>query len=258
MEDASGIKNIFWFGTAIIFISVLSVVLIVIIYQNQMLKIKNQQSKTKLDAALQSEKQERSRIASDLHDGVSGDLNAVRNYIAILAKSLKDSQAIYLLSEMEEAVENAAENIQNISNNLMPPLLESHGLIATLKTYFARIKKSQNIFIDEIHEKDFIKVPTEDAYEIYRIIQELISNSLKHGKANHLTIKTRIDADSLLITIKDNGKEFNVPENLKRSEGMGLKNISTRILKLNASLEHTFLDHHNITKIDYHVENCDC
>ncbi len=258
MEDAAGLKNMFWFGTAIIFISVLSVVLIVIIYQNRMLKIKDQQSKAKLDAALESEKQERSRIASDLHDGVSGDLNAVRNYIAILSKSLEDRQAIHLLSDMEEAVENAIGNVQCISYNLMPPLLESHGLIITLQSFLTRVKKSENILIDEFYQADFVNISPQYAYEIYRIVQELISNTIKHGKANHLLIQITIDIDRLLISITDNGKEFNLAENLKSSRGMGLKNIAARMMKLNASLEHEFLNEHNVTKIKYHVTDRDC
>lgn len=258
MENESKLDGLIWLGTAIIFISVLSVIVIVIIHQNRILKVKDQQSKAKLDAALESEKQERSRIASDLHDGVSGDLNAVRNYIAIMSKTLEGTEAIHLINDMEEAVENAVANVQCISYNLMPPLLQSHGLISTLQSFFSRVRKSQNILINEVYEMDFVNMSSQNAYEMYRIVQELISNTVKHGKANHLVIQLTIDVDRLLISITDNGKEFNLAENLKSSRGMGLKNIAARMMKLNASLEHEFLNQHNVTKLKYHVTDRDC
>jgi signal transduction histidine kinase len=255
MENESKLSGLVWLGTAIIFISVLSVILIVIIHQNRILKIREQESKARLNTALESEKQERFRIASNLHDGISGDLNAVRNYIAILSGTLKDANAIHLLGEMEEAVKNAAENIQNISYNLMPPMLESHGLITTLQSYLARIRKSHNINICEVYDAGLVNIPTPDAYEMYRIIQEVISNTIKHGKANFLEVAVTGYEKDLLFTITDNGHEFNISEKLHSCTGMGLKNISARLLKLNTKLEHTFINHYNSTKIYYHVKD---
>jgi len=255
MENESSLAGLVWLGTAIIFISVLSVILIVIIHRNRILNIKEQESTAKLNAALDAEKQERFRIASNLHDGVSGDLNAVRNYIAIMSGKFTNPDAIELLAEMEVAIKNAAENIQNISYNLMPPMLESHGLIPTLQSYLARIRKSHNITITEAFTTDPVNIPTPDAYEIYRILQELISNAIEHGKAKHLEMAVTRFKKDMLFMITDDGSKFNIQEKLQNSTGMGLKNISARLLKLKSKLEHTFLDHKNISKIYYHVKD---
>lgn len=102
-----------------------------------------------LNISLESEKKERKRIASDLHDSISGDLSAVQNYITYLHNNESDSFKKEIFQEVELALHNTLKNIQAISYNLMPPMLESLGIVSTLKSYFERIRKWNNVVIFE-------------------------------------------------------------------------------------------------------------
>jgi signal transduction histidine kinase len=188
MENEINIKLFFWMGTAILLGSVLSVLIIVLIHRNKLLRMKKQESEKLLKISLASEKRERKRIASDLHDGISGDLNAVQNYIAILKHSINAPQNEAILKELETIVANTLGNIQGISYNLMPPMLETQGLTATLESYFHRIRKWNQILVSEQYSVSSIELPPSDSYELYRIIQELVTNIIKHGNASQIWI----------------------------------------------------------------------
>lgn len=130
------LKLFFWIGTAILFFSVFSVVLIVSIYLNKINKKRRKESDDLLKISLDSEKRERKRIASDLHDSISGDLSAVQNYITLLNSKEKDDFNKSIFQEVENALGKILENVQDISYNLVPPMLEDLGLISTLKKLF--------------------------------------------------------------------------------------------------------------------------
>lgn len=140
MENETGLRIFFWLGTFIMLSLTFSVLFITVMYQKKVHKMRQKESENLLQASLDSEKKERKRIASDLHDGVSGDINAIRNYIAILNKREQDPYNKSILEEVTEALNNTLNNIQEISYNLMPPLLGTSGLVPTLKDYFDRVK----------------------------------------------------------------------------------------------------------------------
>ncbi|SUX43957.1 sensor histidine kinase [Chryseobacterium indoltheticum] len=146
MENEIKLRFFFLIGTFIILFSVLSAFLLILIHRNKVFKIKEKESENLLRISLESEKKERQRIASDLHDGISGDLNALQNYITILQNKEKDNYKVCLLKEIETILHDTLENIQSISYNLMPSMLESQGLSPTLQSYFERIKKMESHF----------------------------------------------------------------------------------------------------------------
>ena len=81
-----------------------------------------------------------------------------------------------LLKEIKSSLDNMLTSIKDISYNLMPPLLDTHGLVPTLNDYFERVKKMNNISIATHYPQKTISVTSSVAYDLYRIIQELISN----------------------------------------------------------------------------------
>src|SRR5690606_15816437 len=109
-------------------------------------------------------------------------------------------------------------------------------LVPTLKSYFDRIKKSNNITIKQHYFSDVIEIPSSEAYEIYRIVQELTTNMIKHGNSQQISISITLDQNTLLFEITDDGAAFDFNEKLQSSLGMGLKNISSRIKHIDAKL----------------------
>lgn len=256
MENEINIKVFFWMGMAILLGSVLSVLIIVLIHRNKLLRMKKLESEKLLKISLASEKRERKRIASDLHDGISGDLNAVQNYIAILKHSKNAPQNEAILKELETIVASTLGNIQGISYNLMPPMLETQGLIATLESYFHRIRKWNQISVSEQYDLSSIEVPPSDAYELYRIIQELVTNIIKHGNASQIWISMIRESGFILIEITDNGRSFDFLENLKNPSGMGLKNIISRVSQIKARIKQIPANTGNTIQIYYYDTDC--
>lgn len=237
MENETGLKLFFWLGTFIMLALTFAVLFITIMYQKKVHKMRQKESENLLKTSLDSEKKERKRIASDLHDSVCGDISAVRNYIAILNKKEQDPYNKSILEEVTGALNNALNNIQQISYNLMPPLLESSGLIPTLNDYFDRVKKWSNVsIITQYHTQD-IPISSSEVYELYRIIQEFIHNMVKHGNVTQIHFSIRNVKNVLIFEITDDGSFFDFYKNLENTSGMGLKNITSRIRKIGATLK---------------------
>lgn len=245
MESEAGLKMLFWTGTAIMVFSALGVLLITLLYQKKVHKIRQKESENLLKASLESEKRERKRIATDFHDSVSGDLNAIRNYISILDQKEKDPINKDILLEIKSSLGDMLSNVQNINYNLMPPLLESSGLVPTLNDYFERVRRMNNIVITAHYYQKTIPVSSSDAYELYRIIQELISNTLKHGNAGYIDFSIVENDNSLEIHLFDDSTPFDFYKSLKDTSGMGLKNIISRIKHIGAALEQIPVDKGN-------------
>ena len=251
MENEIGLKLFFWIGTAIMLLSVLGVVMIVAIYRSKIHKTNKEESDNLLNISLSAEKRERKRIASDLHDSISGDLSAVQNYITLLYRKEDDSFKKEIFNEVETALGNILEDIQDISYNLMPPMLESLGLVSTLRSYFDRVRKWNKITITETYDTDDLNIPSSDAYELYRIVQELITNMIKHGHSKHIDFSIWTNPKVVIIEILDNGSSFDFYKSLKEPSGMGLKNITSRIKYIGAKLLQTSAEKGNKIQIYY-------
>jgi signal transduction histidine kinase len=184
-----------------------------------------------LQAVMQGEEKERSRIAKDLHDGVAGMLAAVKMHLSAGEEQVKNTQgylqAIQLLDE-------ATNEVRKTSHNLMPEVLMQHGLNEAIQRYCANISSPalevQYYFIGE--DQRYI-----ESFElsVYRIVQELLNNVFKHSKATEAVVQMSIQAHLLSISIEDNGIGF--PKEALQSGGMGLGALKHRIGALNGNLE---------------------
>lgn len=237
MENENKLKFFFWIGTAIMLLCVLGIILIITLYRNKVYKIHKKESDNLLNASLNTEKKERQRIASDLHDCVSGDLMAMKNYVAILLRQENNDFHKKIFLEIKSTLGITLENIENISYNLMPPTLEYLGLVSTFKSYFDRVRKWNEIIINEKYYSENINIDSSASYELFRIIQELVNNATKHGNADIIDFEIKEKGNYLLFKIVDNGASFNFKKSTNESNGMGLKNITSRIKHINAELK---------------------
>ena len=196
--------------------------------------MKRKEAELLLKSSLESEKRERMRIAADLHDGVSGDLNAIRNYLSILYRGEKDAEKQELFSEIKEGVEAALENTRQVSYKLMPPLLELAGFQPALEDYFERLTTNSKIAFEVVCNSPSPDFTHETAYELFRIVQELTTNMIKYGAVTHCLLLLSSSDSAQFIEIIDNGIPFNFNATLKTSKGSGLKNISSRLKVIGA------------------------
>ncbi len=236
MQDEIQLKLFFWIGSATMLFLALGIIFITVAYKAKVDRLNRIKSESLLKVSLDSEKRERQRIASDLHDGLSGDISALKNYITILNSKEEDLFKKEILQEVSSVLSHALTNVQNISYNLMPPLLESYGLVSTLKSYFDRVKKLHTIKVKQYYFSEVIEIPSSEAYELYRIIQEFTNNMIKHGKAQEICMAISLNENTVCCEISDDGLPFDFKKNIQSSLGMGLKNISSRIKHIEAKL----------------------
>jgi PAS domain S-box-containing protein len=180
---------------------------------------------------LEAEEKERIRIASELHDGIAPDLYSLKLHINAIenASSLEDAQSI--IEKSYRIIDNSSKNLKAISKALSPYLLNDFGLDAAIKNYLEDISISETEvrYNSNINKTRFY---TEIEVSSFRIITELINNSLKHSNANKIDIDLNLDNEKLVLNYRDNGKGFNVNDTLNNStpsSSFGLKNIISRV-----------------------------
>lgn len=236
MEGTSEIKSVFWIGTAMMLFFAFGLLFLVLFYQNYFSKMKRKEAELLLKATLESEKQERQRIAADLHDSVSGDLNAIRIYLAILQNGELDLKKQELFIEIRKGVETALENTRLISYKLMPPLLEFFGFVVTLQDYFEKLTQSTIIPFTVICKEEDLVFSSSVSYELFRVVQEFTTNMLKYGGIRSCNVVLYSLEDTVCIEIIDDGQPFDFRTLLSTSKGSGIKNINSRLKIIEAEL----------------------
>jgi signal transduction histidine kinase len=179
---------------------------------------------------------ERSRIAKDLHDGVGGLLSGVRISLANIQSKLKLEQDDALIYDRSlDMLDGSMQELRRVAHAMKPPSLEMFGLYAALRDYIEMINSMKTI-------KTILQcIGTEHRFEkeqeliIYRVIQELMNNVLKHAQATECLVQVSFLSDHLSITVEDNGKGFDTTR--ADNGGMGWSNIRQRIEYLKGSLD---------------------
>lgn len=211
-------------------------------YYNQQQKIKNnrivtlqsRQKLIKLESLIDGEEKERHRLAQDLHDGINGDLAVIKYKITSLdyAKFNKKEKDIY--NDAISMLDNAVDQVRKISHNLTPPSLHNFDVTEAIQQLCTKLNSSQPGSINFLFFGDRLLLKKEIETAIYRIIQELLNNAIKHANATEILVQINHHKNKLNITVEDNGSGFDPTAN---SNGIGLRNITSRVTFLKANLD---------------------
>lgn len=202
--------------------------------EHQIIKHKHRQQIGKLHGLLEGEEKERKRIAEELHDGIAGDLSAIKFNLAYLNLKNRNQENAEILKELTEIIDKSSLQIRELSHNLSPSSITNLGLVAALKNLCLKVENLYGIKMNFEFSGDKIELNKTAETHIYRIIQELINNVVKHAEAKQAEVTIVHQPPSLNIMIKDNGKGFKPSTN---SHGIGLSNVDSRIRYLNAELK---------------------
>lgn len=175
-------------------------------------------------ALVEGEEKERKRIAQDLHDRLGGTLSSIKLRLS--------SSASDRIEKTQEMLDGAVEELRKISHNLASISLIKFGLISSLKSLCETIN-SEKLKIDFLHHGIDERLPVEITVPIYRAIQELFSNIIKHAKASKVTLQVQRNSQQLNVIVEDNGKGFNPKAEF---EGMGLKSVKSRVEAINGKI----------------------
>lgn len=197
--------------------------------------IRNQEEKRNLQiekqndllrAILETQESERKRLAEDLHDSVGQVLSAVKLNLHRLNKTCAaDEKAVPLLSSTRNLIDECIQEIRSIIQNVRPPLLTDFGLAEALNDLCIKIQRTTGITVSFDYEHNLQRFNPEIEVTLYRIIQELFGNTLKHAQATAVQVILRIEENGLHLTFKDNGLGFDL---LETKNGSGLKNMQSR------------------------------
>ena len=193
--------------------------------------LKQNQEISNLEALMDGEEKERKRIAQELHDGLNGDLSAIKYRLSTLEDSGLNAVDTENITKVIDMIDESCAQVRSISHNLMPASILDYGLVDSIREYCIKINNSENFKIDFQVFGNYIALSKKNETVVYRIVQELITNILKHSKATEAIIQFNCKEDELFITVEDNGIGF---DHHKISDGIGQKNIQTRIDFLNA------------------------
>jgi two-component system, NarL family, sensor kinase len=167
---------------------------------------------------------ERSRMASDLHDEVGPILAAVKLRINSLDIHNKTDQEE--VEKTNEQIDNLLKRMREISFDLMPTSLTRKGLAAALTEFIEYCSKDS--FLEINFQFTEIQLTQPQAINLYRIIQELIHNTIKHAEASELLIELRQEKNKIILATRDNGKGFSYDEKSNEAKGLGLQNLLRR------------------------------
>ena len=198
--------------------------------------LRDEMDKKVLEAIIRTEETERKRIAKELHDGLGPLLSNLKMSISALNCN-EDKGQQDLIRNMKQVANESIMAVREISNNLSPHVLESFGLLSALKAFTGKISESKVISIDidgNIGENRF-----HPSIEIalYRVLCELIHNTLLHSGATAILIRLRQAGGYLFIQYRDNGKGLPPGKSLAGHSGMGLSNIESRLRAINGKIE---------------------
>jgi PAS domain S-box-containing protein len=188
-----------------------------------------------LNAVIQAEEKERSRLAKELHDGLGPIMATLKMYIEWLNDQEKITDHPDVLNLTLNSINEAIITLKSISNNLSPHVLENFGLVSALTTYIEKVKKVSAVtFILSLNIDVRFALAIE--MSIYRIITECINNTIKHADATEIRLDIWKEIDSIFFKYADNGKGFNINGIDDLNTGMGIYNMKNRIKTLGGKL----------------------
>lgn len=209
-----------------------------ILRQKRITELEIQQQLMATEAVLMGEEKERVRVAKDLHDGLGGLLSGIK----FSFQNMKGNLTIPKENENEfekgiKMLDTSIDEIRRIAHNMMPETLVKFGLDTALEDFCSNIDQTGNICVNyhSIGMKDYI-IEQPKAINMYRIVQELVNNSLKHAQAKSIIVHLIKNDDNLSLTVEDDGIGFD-SKSIENNKGIGWSNIYTRINFLKGKLD---------------------
>ncbi|MBO0930607.1 sensor histidine kinase [Fibrella aquatilis] len=184
---------------------------------------------------LLAQETERQRLAADLHDDLGGTLATIRQRLSAIRHDLSDPQATRQLDALEPLIQKSGHDLRRIAHNLMPPDFGRLGLLAALEQ-LVNNQPAQPTRFAFIVAGQVRSLPTELELNAYRIVSELVQNIHKHAQAERAAVQLLYQADSVIITVEDDGLGNRFVEKTSGSAGIGLKTSYLRADYIGATL----------------------
>jgi len=208
------------------------------LHQQRIAELETQQQLTATEAVLKGEEQERTRLAKDLHDGLGGMLSGIKYSFNTMKGNLvmtpDNAQAFERSMDM---LDSSIKEMRRVAHNMMPEALVKFGLDTALKDFCADINNSGALQVSyQSIGLEHLAIDQTAAITIYRIVQELINNTMKHAAAKTAVVQVTKTGNQLTVTVEDDGKGFDTAI-LNQAKGIGWSNIQNRVEFLKGNLD---------------------
>src|SRR5258705_12810981 len=234
-----GVSIVLFLGTLGMVVLTVSLIIFIVMhqrkvirYQNKLQQMEQEQQKILLNASIKLQEEERQRLAADLHDDAGPLLATARLYLNENLVNQDKATQLQSIFHARQIIDETIQLVRNISHSLMPPTLKNFGLESAINDLFQKISGSGTMNASSrFHDyKDRLK--PEKELVVFRIVQELVNNILKHSNSSFIHLTQNTHGDKFYLRIHHDGRglvqaDF---EKLNKSNiGMGLKNISSRL-----------------------------
>lgn len=235
-------------GTAGMVVMAISIISFIIFYQRRqmrqqslMLRMREDHQKNLLNATFQTQEGERRRIAQDLHDEIGALLSTAKLGLDQLGRQVTEEHSKEMTLRTKGLLDEIISNVRKISKDLLPATLEDFGLVDAISELVKKIHYTGGIQIDFEHNDAERRFDPDRELTLFRIVQELINNSIKHSGGDSIELSLYFEPRQLTLVLQDNGKGFNYEKTISnphKRTGLGLKNIENRLGLHDASLRY--------------------
>ena len=234
-----GVSSVLLIGTMGMLVLTVGLVLFIIFhqrkvsrYQRKLQKMEEEQGKILLTASIKLQEEERQRLAADLHDDAGPLLATARLYLNENLVNQDKATQLQSIFQARQIIDDTIQLVRNISHSLMPPTLKNFGLESAVNDLFQKISGSGTMNASSrFHDyKDRLKAEKE--LVVFRIVQELVNNILKHSSSSFIHLTQNVHGDKFYMRIHHDGRgivQSDFDKLNKSNIGLGLKNISSRL-----------------------------
>jgi two-component system, NarL family, sensor kinase len=244
MQDSEQLKWALLIASIAMLVMAFFVIIFVMYYQKRRFEeekklndIEKNYSRLLLDTALNSEETERRRIAQDLHDDIGTMLSLTKLSLNQLGKIISErgEKEDQIMKKSQSLVEETILHVRRITRDLVPTTLERFGLAEAIEEFIHKLEENTQLALAfRCNAEEFPRLGQKTELTIYRIMQELVNNSIKHAQASIIDIDLQVNNKTIGLAVSDNGIGFD-PEFIKENKlaGLGLLGIESRLAIVN-------------------------
>jgi signal transduction histidine kinase len=245
-NPGSNVSLVLYFGTIGMLALTIGLIVFIIFHQRKVIRyqlrlqrMEQDQQKLLLNASIRLQEEERQRIAADLHDDAGPLLATARLYLNENLVNLDKTTQLQSIYNAKQIIDDTIQLIRNISHSLMPPTLKNFGLESAVNDLFQKISGSGSMNASSRFHDYRERLQAETELIIFRVIQELVNNILKHSNASFIHLTQNTSGEKFFIRLHHDGRgitqnDFNKLN--KSNVGLGLKNIQSRLKVLHGKI----------------------
>ncbi|WP_290791086.1 sensor histidine kinase [Flavihumibacter sp. UBA7668] len=245
-NSSANVSLVLFFGTIGMLALTIGLIVFIIFHQRKVIryqmtlqKMEQEQQKMLLNASIRLQEEERQRIAADLHDDAGPLLATARLYLNENLVNLDKTSQLQSIYNAKQIIDDTIQLIRNISHSLMPPTLKNFGLESAVNDQFQKISSSGIINASCRFHDYKERLQTDNELIVFRVIQELINNILKHSNSSFIHLTQNTNGNKFYIRMHHDGKgitQADFERMNKSSAGLGLKNIQSRLKVLHGRI----------------------